>query len=316
MNSPKPKKTILVTGGSGLIGQAIKKLCDNKHYWIFLSSSDCDLRNPDATQKLFNATKPHYVIHLAANVGGLYKNMNNPVQMFEDNMLMNINVIQCAYKSKVRNLVCCLSTCIFPDNTTYPINEQMLHNGPPHESNYAYAYAKRMLEIQCKAYNTQYGVNYKCIIPTNVYGPYDNFSLEDGHVIPSLIHKCYLAKRENKDFVIRGTGKPLRQFIYSDDLAMLIISFLFNKTAKDAIILSVDEKDEVSIKDAATYIARTFEYEHKMVFDDSYSDGQYKKTADNTKLRDLQGDFIFTDLKDGIERTISWFKENYHVCRK
>ena len=308
---------VLVTGGSGMVGHAIKKIKNNYNFnFIFLSSKDCDLTNFEDTKNLFNKKKPDYVIHLAACVGGLFKNMNYKVDMLEKNLLINYNVLKCSHDFKVKKVISCLSTCIFPDKTTYPINEGMLHDGPPHDSNDAYAYAKRILEIHSKAYQEQYGNDFICIIPTNIYGPHDNYSLEDGHVIPSLIHRCYLNKKNNDKFTIRGTGKPLRQFIYSHDLALLIMLTLENYKKKDTIILSVSEKDEVSIKKVGELIAKKFNYEHMIEFDNKYSDGQYKKTADNRKLMKLIGEFDFTKLEDGLNETIDWFLENYDNCRK
>ena len=215
---------------------------------IFLSSKDGDLCDLEKTKLLFEKHKPTYVIHLAACVGGLFKNMNEKVKMFENNVLINFNVIKCCHDFKVKKLISCLSTCIFPDNTTYPINEKMLHNGPPHSSNDAYAYAKRMLEIHCKTYQEKYNDNFICVIPTNIYGPNDNFNLQDAHVIPALIHKCFLAKKENKPFIVYGSGKPLRQFIYSEDLADLFMWTLENYNKKDSLILSVSEKKKFQLK--------------------------------------------------------------------
>ena len=211
------KKKILVTGGTGLVGKAIQKYSDfieTGYEYIFLSSKDCDLTSYNETRLLFEREKPDYVIHLAANVGGLYKNMNYKVDMLEKNVTMNSNVLKCSHEIGVKKLIAVLSTCIFPDKTTYTIDEEMLHNGQPHHSNDAYAYAKRLLEIHCRAYREQYNDNFVCVIPTNIYGEYDNYSLENGHVIPSLIHKCYLAKKNSEDFIVLGSGKPLRQFIY------------------------------------------------------------------------------------------------------
>ena len=151
------------------------------------------------------------MLYMAACVGGLFKNMNNKVDMLEKNISINYNVIKCCHDFKVKKCISCLSTCIFPNDTSYPINENMLHNGPPHESNYTYSYAKRFLEIHSRAYRDQYNDNFISIIPTNIYGPNDNFNLEDSHVIPGLIHNCYLSKQNNKDFIVRGTGRPLRQ---------------------------------------------------------------------------------------------------------
>ena len=308
---------ILITGGSGLVGSAIKRICNNYNYnFIFASSKDCDLTNYNETLNYFIKIKPDYVIHLAAYVGGLFKNMNNKVDMFEKNLLINYNVVKCSHKLKVKKLISCLSTCIFPDKIKYPINESMLHQGEPHYSNEGYAYAKRMLEIHSKKYCEEFKDNFICIIPTNIYGENDNFSLEDGHVIPALIHKCYLAKNNNEKFVVRGSGKALRQFIYSKDLAELIMWVLDKYDDRENIILSVSEKDEVSIEYVARLIANNFEYEHMIDFDVSYSDGQYKKTADNTKLINKYGDYKFTTIEEGIKNSVLWFCNNYDICRK
>ena len=309
-------KTVLVTGASGLVGSAIKKLNEQnynlEHFdnFIYINSSTCDLKNYNETKKYFDSIKPYYIIHLAACVGGLYKNMNDKVKMFEDNILINTNVIKCAYQCGVKKLIACLSTCVFPDNLKNSLNEDSLHDGPPHPSNEGYAYAKRMLEIHCKLYNDQFGTNYICIIPTNIYGPDDNYNLQDSHVLPALIHRCYLAKKESQPFVVRGTGKPLRQFIYSMDLAKLILIVLKSEINSN-IILSPTE--EFSIKEIAEIIYKKFDYDN-IVFDSNFSDGQYRKTADNSKLRKLFN-FEFTDLKVGISETIDYFIENYDNLR-
>ena len=308
---------ILVTGGTGLIGKAIQNISKNYDYkFIFIGSNDCDLTNYNDTFNFFDFIKPDYVLHLAACVGGLFKNMNNKVEMYEKNILINNNVLKSCHLLNVKKVISCLSTCIFPDKTSYPIDESMLHNGPPHDSNDAYAYAKRMLEIQSKAYQQQYNKNFICIIPTNIYGPYDNYSLEDGHVIPSLIHRCYLNKKNNEKFIVRGTGKPLRQFIYSEDLAKLILWSLDKYNSKESIILSVDEKDETSIENVARLIARSYDYEDNIIFDDSYSDGQFKKTANNSKLMNLIKEFNFNKIENGIKSSVDWFIQNYDNCRK
>lgn len=307
---------ILITGGSGLVGKAIKKISHKyNHEFIFSDSKQCDLLDYEKTFNYFKDIHPDVIIHLAAMVGGLFKNMSYPVEMYENNISMNLNVLKAAHKNNIQNVISCLSTCIFPDNTTFPINEDMLHNGPPHESNFAYAYAKRMLEVQSKAYRKQYKRNYICVIPTNIYGPHDNFSLEDGHVIPSLIHKCYINKLNNQNFEVRGTGKPLRQFIYSEDLAELMLWVMDNYRGDGTIILSVSEQEEVSIKKVSELIAKNFNYD-KFFFNNNYSDGQFKKTADNKKLVSINNEFKFTNIEDGIKKTVKWFLENYESCRK
>jgi GDP-L-fucose synthase len=297
-------KTILVTGGSGLVGSAIKQISKEYQYnFVFLTSELCDLTDYSQTKELFKHIDPDYVIHLAACV------KNEPIKMLNDNLLINLNVLQCAYDSKIYKLITCLSTCIFPEKAEN-INESMLHNGPPHESNECYAYAKRILDIQCKYYN-KLGCMYTCVIPTNIYGSFDNFNLNDSHVIPGLIHQCYLAKQSNKPFVVKGTGKPLRQIIYNIDLAKVIME-LFNGPFVDKIIVA--QTQEYSIKQIAELIAQKFKVEI-IVFDETFSDGQIRKTVDNSKLINII-DFEFTKLEQGISNTIDWFLKNYNTLRK
>jgi GDP-L-fucose synthase len=311
------KSNILITGGTGLVGNALKSISNNyinKYNFIFLSSKDCDLTDFNSTNLLFEKYKPEYVIHLAAYVGGLYKNMNSKIEMFEKNILINFNVIKSSHIHGVKKLISCLSTCIFPDKTEYPITEEMLHNGPPHDSNYAYAYAKRMIELHSKVYRETYGDNFICITPCNIYGPYDNFSLEDGHVLPALIHRCYISKIKNENFIIKGTGNPLRQFIYSEDLAKIIM-LLFDTNYNDNIIISVPESDEVSIKDISNIIAKLFNKENDIYFDNNYSDGQYKKTVSIDRLTNIIGNFNFTSIEEGLSKTVEWFNNNIDIYR-
>ena len=161
---------ILVTGGSGLVGSAIQKIDENYSYkFIYLSRNDGDLKNYEDTKKIFELHNPDFVIHLAANVGGLYKNMLEKEDMLIDNLKININVLKCCHVFNVKKCISILSTCIFPDNIEYPIDETKLHNGPPHSSNYAYAYSKRILDIQSQIYREQYNKDFCCLIPTNIY---------------------------------------------------------------------------------------------------------------------------------------------------
>lgn len=307
---------LLVTGGSGLVGSALKQIQDQyPHYEFIMPGSEiCNLLDYLDIDQMLYEHKPDCVIHLAANVGGLYKNLNYPVQMFEDNMIMNMNVLRACHENKVTNFVGYLSTCIFPDKITYPIDESLLHAGAPHDSNAAYAHAKRMLQVQCAAYNNMHDYNYNCIIPTNIYGDNDNYNLENSHVIPGLIHRCYLAKESNESFVVRGTGKVLRQFIHAKDLAHATLQ-LISHLNKDTVIVAGDQA-EVTIEQVATLIAEQFDYVDRIVFDDTYSDGQYKKTADNGKFKKILPDFQFMDIEQGVEDTVEYFKTNYDNCRR
>jgi len=309
-------KRILITGSSGLVGNVFRNISHNysEYTFVYATSSDCDLTSYEKTLDFFQQIKPNYVFHLAAHVGGLYKNMNFKVDMLEKNILMNFNVVKCSHLINVDKCICMLSTCIFPDKTSYPIDETMLHNGPPHTSNDAYAYAKRMMETHCQSYNEQYNTNYSCIIPTNIYGPHDNFSLKDGHVIPALIHKCYLAKKSNIPFEVYGSGRPLRQFIYSDDLAKIMM-MSFEKLTCENLIIS--NSTEYSIKEIAILIAKEFDYEDHIVFNEQFSDGQHKKTANNTKMNTFVPNYEFIDISVGIHKSVEFFKENIETnsCR-
>ena len=310
---------ILITGGSGLVGSAIKEIVhfENEEYeqkslkneneYVFISSKDCDLTNIDITREYFSKCKADAVIHLAAYVGGLFRNMSEKIKMYEINTQINYNVLKVCDELNINRVLSCLSTCIFPDKTTYPIDETMLHDGPPHFSNDGYAYSKRMLDVHSRMYYENKNRLYNCIIPTNIYGKYDNFHLEDAHVIPALVHKCYLAKKNDKDFIVKGSGKPLRQFLYNLDLAKLILKVLFNYKDKEPIILSVSEDDEVSIAHVARTIAKWFKYEERIKFDCDSADGQFKKTADNQKLMRLYPETEFTSIDDGIATTVEWF---------
>mmetsp|Transcript_18355 Transcript_18355/g.52507 ORF Transcript_18355/g.52507 Transcript_18355/m.52507 type:complete len:318 (-) Transcript_18355:94-1047(-) len=315
------KPVVLVTGGTGLFGKAIEAVIskDEKakdETWVFLSSKDGNLVERAAVDAIFEKHKPTYVIHLAAKVGGLFHNMRKKVDFYRENTLINDNVMECCRIYGVKKLVSCLSTCIFPDKTTYPIDETMVHNGPPHPSNMGYSVAKRMIDVLNHCYKDQYDLNYTSLIPTNIYGPHDNFCIEDGHVIPGLIHKCYIAKRDGTDFVIWGSGSPLRQFIYSEDLADLTVWVLRNYDSIEPIILSVDEAAEVSIKDVAEMIAEAMEFKGKVVFDTTKADGQFKKTASNAKLRSYLPDYKFTPIREGIKKSVDWFVENFETARK
>lgn len=317
---PSGETVVMVTGGTGLVGSALKKVigeeANTKEQWIFLSSKDGDLTDMKETRALFEKYRPTHVIHLAAFVGGLFRNMKYPVDFLNKNVAMNQNIAQLSFEFKVRKVVSCLSTCIFPDKITYPIDSSMVHLGPPHKSNYPYAYAKRLIDISNRAYNQQYGCQFTSVVPTNVYGPHDNYHLEDSHVVPGLIHKFYNAVKNGTDMAVWGTGKPLRQFIFSEDLAKLFIWTMRHYDSCEPIVLSVGEEDEVSIKDVVEAIAEAFEFKGKLTYDTSKADGQYKKTASNAKLMSLNPDFKFTSFRDGIKVAVEWFKDNYDIARK
>jgi GDP-L-fucose synthase len=314
-------KVLLVTGSSGLVGMAVREQVaaqklDVGAKWYFASSKDADLRDAQSTQALFERVKPTHVLHLAAHVGGLFANMKFQVEFWRDNTAMQENIFECCRKFNVERLVSCLSTCIFPDGARLPMDESMIMQGPPHFSNRGYAYAKRMVLMLGDLYNEQYGTNFATVVPCNVYGKHDNFSIEDGHVLPGLMHKCYLAKAKNEPFVIWGSGKPLRQFIYSNDLASLMLWYLLESDKTDPVILATDPKDEISIADAARLVAEAMDFEGEIVIDGSKADGQHQKTCSNDRLRGMRPDFKFSSVDRAIKDTAKWFVNNLDACRR
>lgn len=301
------KNNILITGGTGLIGSAFKQ-------GIKVGSKDYDLRSNDETNLMFSDHNPDIVIHTAAKVGGIGANMQNPANFYYDNIMMNTNVIHTAYERSVKKLVCFLSTCVFPDQIDYPLTEDKIHIGPPHTSNAAYAYAKRMADVQINAYNKQFGTNYFSVIPCNVYGINDNFSLTNGHVIPMLIHKCWIAKQTNTPFEVWGNGSALREFIFSEDVADIILKLIDRYEGIEPIILS--NPKEYSIKQVVDLIIKYMEFNGEVKWLTDKPNGQYRKPSSNKKLIDAIGEYNFTTLEIGLKKTIDWFILNHKTIRK
>ena len=227
---------------------------------------------------------------------------------------MNTNILDASYKFGVKKVVSLLSTCIYPDNSTYPLTEDQIHAGPPHESNYGYAYAKRMLDIHTKTLRQQYGKNYICAIPNNLYGENDNFNLNNSHVIPAIIRKIYEAKQENRDVELWGDGKPLREFTYSKDIAKLLFFLLENYDDYEPI--NIGNTNEISIKCIANKIKKILDFKGNIIWNTNMPSGQYRKPSSNKKLLDLgwkKEDY--TPLDEGLQLTVDWFLKNYPNVR-
>ncbi len=299
---------ILVTGGHGLVGH---EFIGDKYYKP--TSKEFNLKKTDDVNRLMLKGFDS-VIHTAGKVGGLGGNMYHKGEFFYDNIMINTNVIESARISGVKNLVAFLSTCVFPNDIEYPLTEKKIHLGPPHFSNDAYAYSKRMVDVQIRAYKEQYGLNYKSVIPTNIYGPNDNYDIKNGHVLPSLIHKCFLARENKTPLTIWGSGTPLREFIFSRDVANLTEWVLHNYNESEPIILSTSE--EISIKDIVSMIVEIMNFKGDVVFDTSKPDGQHRKPSDNSKIKSYLPNFKFTPIYDGLKETIEYFERNYTLIRK
>jgi GDP-L-fucose synthase len=300
----------LVTGADGLLGSALQGLSNQN--FLFVGRSDCNLEDYESVRSLIGDYRPDSVVHAAAIVGGVAANANHPATFFSSNLRQNLNVIDASREFGVSRLLAFASTCAFPDKADYPLDQRSLHNGEPHVSNFGYAYAKRMVEVQIRSTNKEFGTFYRTVIPANLYGPHDNFDLASGHVIPALIHKAHLAKESGADFVVWGSGTPLREFVYSHDLARAVPHLLDGKST-DPLIFSHGQ--EVSIAQIAGLIAEEFGIKPQLVFDSSQTDGQLRKPSNFEPLIEELPHFQFTEPAVGLRETISWFKSNYPVVR-
>lgn len=304
---------ILVTGSNGLLGTSLKKKLGDSH--VYHTRKDVNLINFDETfeylrEKIKN-DGVDTVIHSAAIVGGVKANMENNEKFFIENYKINNNILKASFELKIPNFVNVLSTCIFPDSKiTYPLTSDQIDLASPHISNYGYSYAKRLSGYETKIFRNINKSNWFSVVPTNLYGPNDNFNLENSHLIPGMIHRAFLSKKNNTDFVIWGDGSPLRQFVHSDDAASLILWSL-NNWNKDEHLMVINEK-EYSVLEIAEIIRNKFDIpKERLVFDSSKPKGQFRKPAKS----DIKG-YDFIDLKNGIEDTIDWFIKNYNIARK
>ena len=316
---------IVVTGGSGMVGKCIKNLefLWPNHTFTYLNRSknddfSLDLTNRNAVLEYFKNNKYDFIIHLAANVGGLYKNMEKNIDMFSSNIKINENVLEASHASGINRGTFILSSCIYPSNPSkFPMDETMIHESPPHPSNEGYAYAKRMLELQCRKYNETYNREYICLIPVNLYGPYDYYNLKDSHLIPGLMHRFHLCKLDGGTFKAYGTGKPLRQLLYAPDFAYIILKVLLDNRYNETTPLICCPNTEYTIKDIVKSVCETMNIPFELVeWDTTKSDGCMKKTVSNKKLSNIFPELTFTELNKGLEFSYNWFIENYSTLRK
>ena len=299
--------SVLVIGGSGLLGSEINiNGCLKPSSKVLNALDYCALRR---FIQLNNVTK---IIHCAGLVGGIQANQTRLYDFFQQNIQMNVNVLEACKEFSLNGSVFMLSTCVMPQMASLPYTEESIHLGEPHPSNYGYAYAKRMLEVGSRSLRDQYGIKTSCIIPCNLYGKNDNYNLESGHVIPSLIHKMYLAKKNKEDMIVWGTGMPIREFVYAPDLAKIIENHINNNS--EIVIVSPDQS--YCIRDIVQKIADIMKFDGRILYDISKSDGIYKKPSSNRVFRKNNPDFQFTEIDDGLKQTIEWFVENYDKVRK
>jgi len=292
-------KTILVTGGSGMVGQHLKEIMPGA---VYLSSKDADLTSQAAALRIVEMYNPHTIVHLAARVGGIQDNLAHPAEFFDDNILMNTNILRAAQKCGVKRFTAIISTCIYPDAVDeYPMKEEDLFNGPPPPGNFSYAYAKRCMAVQINAYNQQYGTKYNYLIPCNLYSEKDNFEAATKmHFVTALLKKVKEASRLLSAITLLGTGKPLRQFMYAGDLARVIKEFVDRDITENCNVApnfnySIHEMAQMAIQlSGKLYLG--IEYTKPEL------DGQYRKDVDSSKLLSIIKDFNFTRLDSGMEK--------------
>lgn len=303
---------VIVTGGTGMVGNAFKSLSED---YILVGTRDCDLRDINQCNQLLKDNPGiEAVIHLAAKVGGVQDNINNPTSFFSDNILMNCNILNAAHHAGIDRVLSLLSTCVYPVDAEMPYTEKDVHSGEPHETHFSYAYSKRMLDIQSRGYRKQFGRKYTTAIPNNIYGPHDNFDLNKSHVIPGLIRKIYEAKKNESPVEIWGSGKPLREFTFSSDVAKSLEFIL--KMENPPPVVNIGNCREYTIKEVVNVICNKLNFQGEIKWNLQKPDGQFRKPSDNSMFIELGwSKDRFTSLEDGISITCDWFKEVYPNIR-
>jgi len=301
--------TIIITGGNGFLGRIlVKKLGDRD---VFVPrSKNYDLRYKEDTERLFHdAGQVDIVFHLAATVGGIGANRNHPGKFFYDNMLMSLNVIHQAMVHKVRKVIFVGTTCSYPKFAPVPFSEHSLFDGFPEETNAPYGIAKRAALVMLKAYEAEYGLKFNYLIPTNLYGPGDNFDDSTSHVIPALIKKCLEAKkRGDKKVTVWGTGKPTRDFVYVEDVADALILAMDNYHRSEPLNLGSGE--ETAINSLVYFIQQATGFDGQIEYDVTKPDGQPRRCLNTKEARMVLGWTATTGLRDGLQKTVEWYLKN------
>ena len=302
---------IYVAGHRGLVGSAIVRNLEEKGYTniICRTHKELDLTNQEAVKDFFEQERPEYVFLAAAKVGGIHANNTYPADFIYDNLMIQNNVIKSAHDFEVKKLLFLGSTCIYPKMAPQPIKEKYLLTGALEETNEAYAVAKIAGLEMCKFFKRQYGDNFISCMPTNLYGPNDNFDLKNSHVLPALIRKFHEAKVNNSEVVeVWGTGTPLREFLYVDDMADACVFLMENYDGEQHVNIGTGE--EVSIRQLAETIKEIVGYEGELVFNTDMPDGTPRKLTTVDKLHSLGWNHRVS-LSEGIKLAYNWFLENY-----
>lgn len=301
-------KRITITGGAGFLGKhLVAKLKERDCKNIFIPHiEDYDLVNIEAVRKLYSDAKPDIVIHLAAVVGGIGANRDNPGKFFYDNLMMGVQLMEIGRQVGLEKFVALGTICAYPKFTSIPFKEENLWNGYPEETNAPYGLAKKMLLVQAQAYRQQYGFNAIFLLPVNLYGPGDNFDLNSSHVIPALIRKCVEAKdKKLAQIVVWGTGKPTREFLYVEDAAEAIILATEKYNKFDPVNLGAGF--EISIKNLVKLIAKLTNFKGQIIWDNTRPDGQPRRSLDTKKAFSEFGFKAKIKFELGLKKTIDWY---------
>jgi len=303
---------IYVAGHRGLVGSALKRKLESKGYTnlIFRTHKELDLTNQQAVNEFFEQEKPEYVFLAAAKVGGILANSTYPAEFIYENLMIESNIIHAAYKYGVKKLLFLGSSCIYPKLAPQPLKEEYLLTGSLEETNEAYAIAKIAGIRLCKHYNQQYGTNFISVMPTNLYGPNDNFDLETSHVMPALIRKFHEAKVNNKpEVVVWGTGKPLREFMHVDDMADACVYLMENYDFSEVgEFVNIGVGEDITINELVELIKEIVGFEGEINYDTSKPDGTPRKLMTVSRLNGL-GWKARISLKDGIKETYEWYQD-------
>ena len=310
-------KRVVVTGGAGFLGSfVVDKLRARGCQTIIVPrSAEYDLRDRDAIVRLYETAQPDMVLHLAAVVGGIGANQDNPGRFFYDNAIMGIQLIEIARQMGVKKFVATGTICAYPKFSPIPFREDDLWNGYPEETNAPYGLAKKMMLTQLQAYRAQYGFEGIFLLPVNLYGPRDNFDLHTSHVIPALIRKCAEAKSAGRlEIVLWGDGTPTREFLFVEDAAegLLLAAEHYNGD----LPVNLGTGEEIAIADLATVIADEVGFEGKIIWDSSKPNGQMRRCLDVTRAKELFGFEAVHDLRHGLAKTVAWFAEHDQELRE
>jgi GDP-L-fucose synthase len=303
-------RKVCVTGGAGFLGSyVVNKLKDRGAKEIFVPTiEEYDLVEKDSINKMLSDADPEIIIHLAANVGGIGANRERPAEFFYDNLMMGAQLIHESWRADVEKIVTIGTVCAYPKFTPVPFREETLWDGFPEETNAPYGLAKKMMLVQSQAYRDQYDYNSICLIPVNLYGPGDNFNLQNSHVIPALIRKCIEAQENGTTVSVWGDGSPTREFLYVDDAAEGILRATEKYNSSEPVNLGSGQ--EISIKSLAEKIAEFTGYTGDLVWDTSKPNGQPRRALNTDRAAELFDFRAQISFDDGLKRTVEWYREN------